>query len=215
MKRILYAALPLLLVAGHATTSLAQDVTRYAPSVAQPRASHAAYLRASMGVTPTKNWEYRCAKLGLEYAPMLTSHLGLAGRVAAVVGAPTASAPIYGPWIESMPNQNYRAGFVEAEGLYYPLGTSHRVRFAVGLGGFAGSYTQNTFTTATIVSNELQSFTSETRRGTAVGYLGSLNLEVALGQERNWLLGLKATRQYIVHGVTNLPGQSLTLARKI
>lgn len=48
MKRILYASLPLLLVESHATTSCAQEVTRYAPLVAQPRPPQVAYLRASL-----------------------------------------------------------------------------------------------------------------------------------------------------------------------
>ena len=214
---------PLLLITGVTASAHAQAVTRYAPSVAQPSSARVAYLRASLGTTYTLGWEYRCARLGLEYAPMLTKHIGVAGRLVGVAGHPTAATALYGPWIADVPNQNYRAGFVEVEGLYYPFGIAHRVRFALGLGGFTGYYRLNTLNSARVVSNEVQTYELATRQGAATGYLGSLNVEVALGKERRWLLGFKATRQQgegasLTHwsrGITNLPGQSLTLARQL
>lgn len=213
----------LLLVASLATTAHAQGLTRYAPSVAQLKPARLAYVRASLGTTYTLGYDYRCARLGLEYAPMLTPHFGLAGRLVGVAGQPTAATALYGPWIEAVPNQNYRAGFVEVEGLYYPFGTMRRVRFAVGLGGFTGYYNLNTISSANVISGQVQAYELATRQGAATGYLGSLNVEVALGKQRVWLLGFKATRQQgqgasltnLRRGITNLPGQSLTLARQL
>jgi hypothetical protein len=97
------------------------------------------------------------------------------------------------------------------------------VRFAVCLGGFTGYYNLHTISSAKVISNEVQTYELATRRGAAIGYLGSLNVEVALGKERRWLVGLKATRQQgqgasltnLRRGITDLPGQSLTLARQL
>ncbi|AMR28511.1 hypothetical protein A0257_16365 [Hymenobacter psoromatis] len=79
--------------------------------------------------------------------------------------------------------------------MYYPFGITRRVRFALGFGGFTGRYKLNTFNSATIIDNQVQTYELATRQGAATGYLGSLNVEVALGKQRVWLLGLKATRQ--------------------
>ncbi len=212
-----YAFLTILLAAGGATRAHAQDRVLPDPSVASVHARpfQVAYLRASVGVGSTLGWEYNCPRVALEYAPMLTRHLGLAGRIAGVAGQPSASTPLYGTWIKDIPNQNYRAGFVEAEGLVYPFGNTRRVRFALGAGGFAGYYKLNSISSATIVDNKLAEYELSTSQGTSAGYLFSLNLEVALGKQRVWLLGLKATRQQGLGGITNLPGQSLTLARQL
>lgn len=207
----------LLLVTGVATTAHAQDSTRDAPRVAQPAPARLAYLRASLGTTYSLSWEYRCARLGLEYAPMLTKHIGVAGRLVGVAGQPTAASSLYSARPEAVADQHYRAGFVEVEGLYYPFGTTHRVRFALGVGGFTGYYNQQT------TSEQVQTYQLVTRQGAATGYLGSLNMEVALGKERVWLVGFKAMRQQgqgasltdLSRGITNLPGQSVTLARQL
>lgn len=212
-----YVSLAFLLAIGGATSARAQDRVQAAPSIAADRVRpfQVAYLRATVGVNPTIGWEYRCPRVAVEYAPMLTRHLGLAARLAGSAGRPSASTALYGSWIKEIPNQNYRAGFFEAEGLVYPFGNTHRVRFALGVGGFAGLYKLNTISSATIVDNKVVAYELDTRQGASAGYLGSLNLEVALGKERVWLLGLKATRQKGLGGVTNLPGQSLTIARQL
>lgn len=216
----LYVSLTLLLLAGYLPPAAAQEAALSAP--AQPARTSApvrpfqvAYLRTSVGITSTLGWEYRCPRLALEYAPLLTRHLGLAGRLVGVTGHPTASTPLYGRWIEQVPNQNYRAGFVEAEGLVYPFGNTRRVRFALGLGGYAGYYKLNAISSANVVDQQVVAYELATQKGGAVGYLGSLNVEVALGKQRRWLVGLKATRQKGLGGITNLPGQSLTIARQL
>lgn len=217
LMNTLYASLTLVLAVGSGASAVAQDRVSAEPStaVAKPRPFQVAYLRASVGIGNTLGWEYRCPRIALEYAPLLTRHLGLAARVAGVAGQPAASTPLYGTWITDIPNQNYRAGFVEAEGLLYPLGNTRRVRFALGAGGFAGYYKLNSISSATLVDNKVVAYELATREGSRAGYLFSLNVEVALGKQRAWLLGLKATRQQGLGGITNLPGQSLTLARQL
>ena len=220
MFRKLYVPLTLLLVAGHLPKAAAQEAAPRAPAraanaSAPVRPFQVAYLRASLGVTSTLGWEYCCPRLAVEYAPMLTRHLGLAGRLVGVAGHPTTSTPLYGSWIEQVPNQNYRAGFVEAEGLLYPFGNTRRVRFAIGLGGYAGYYKLNAISSANVVAQQVVAYELTTEQGGAVGYLGSLNVEVALGKQRRWLVGLKVTRQKGLGGITNLPGQSLTIARQL
>ena len=220
MFRKLYVRLTLLLVAGHLPKAAAQEAAPRAPAraanaSAPVRPFQVAYLRASLGVTSTLGWEYRCPRLAVEYAPMLTRHPGLAGRPVGVAGHPTASTPLYGSWVEQVPNQNYRAGFVEAEGLLYPFGNMRRVRFALGLGGYAGYYKLNAISSANVVAQQVVVYELATEQGGAVGYLGSLNVEVALGKQRRWLVGLKATRQKGLGGLTNLPGQSLTIASQL
>ena len=218
MSPNLYASLALLLAVGPLANADAQDIAPREPvraastSPSFPRPFQVAYLRASLGVTSTLGWEYRCPRLAVEYAPMLTRHIGLAGRLVGVAGHPTAATPLYGPWIEKIPNQNYRAGFLEAEGLVYPFGNTRRVRFALGAGGYAGYYQLNAISSANVVGQQVVAYELATQQGGAVGYLGSLNVEVALGKQRVWLVGLKATRQKGLAGITNLPGQSLTLA---
>lgn len=181
----------------------------------QVRATLPQYLRLQVGTMPTLTWDYPCLRLGLEYAPLLTRHLGLAGRLIGVAGQPTGSSGPYGPWIKQVPNQNYRAGFVEAEALLYPLGVNHRVRFALGLGGFTGFFRQNAFSFVNVVDNQVRDYALASYGGNVTGYQGSLNLEVALGKQRVWAVGVKLLRQKGYGGITDLPRQSLTLARQL
>ena len=103
-----YAFLTLLFAVGGATSACAQDRVLATPSVAADhvRPFQVAYLRASVGLNPTIGWEYRCPRVAVEYAPMLTRHLGLAGRLAGSAGQPSASTGLYGSWIKDIPNQN-------------------------------------------------------------------------------------------------------------
>lgn len=214
MNYTFYLSLSVALAAS-ITGASAQEASPPATTLRTPHLTKPSFLRVSLGVTSTLNWEYTCPRLAIEYAPMLTRHLGVAARLVGVAGKPSTSSALYGPWIAEIPNQNYRAGFLEAEGLLYPFGVSHRVRFAVGLGGYVGRYRSNGFSAAEVQYSHVQSYQLETRQGNAVGYLGSLNLEVALGKKQAWLLGLKATRQQGLGGITNLPSQSLTIARQL
>ena len=205
-----------LLLAGVWTTTQAQVApAATAPPSSQVHAKLPQYVRLQVGTTPTITWHYPCLRLGLEYAPMLTRHLGLAGRLVGVAGQPTGSSGPYGPWIKQVPNQNYRAGFVEAEALLYPFGINHRVRFALGLGGFTGFFKQNAFSFVNVVDNQVRDYALSSYGGNVTGYQGSLNLEVALGKQRVWAVGVKLLRQKGYSGITNLPGQSFTLARQL
>ena len=173
-----------------------------------------AYLRLGLGTTFDAQKYYRCARVWVEYAPMLTRRVGLAGRLAGVAGKPSASA-LYGSWIDQVPNQNYQAGYAEGEVLFYPFGNDKRVRFALGAGGFAGYYKKNDLDFVNVVDNRVVDYRLASQQGIHAGYLGSLNLEVALGSEQHWLVGLKATLQKGVGGVTDVPSESLTLGRRL
>ena len=210
MRQSIYAILSLVLACGGGPAAWAQT----APATPATAPARPAFLRFSVGTMPTLNWDYTCPRLAIEYAPMLTRHLGVAARLAGVAGRPSASSGPNAPWITDVPSQNYRAGFVEAEGLLYPFGVAHRVRFAVGAGGYVSQYKLNSISSVEVSSNRVVRYELATYEGTRAGYLFSLNLEVALGQQRAWLLGLKATRQQGLGGITNLPGHSLTLARQ-
>jgi hypothetical protein len=216
MKLTLLSTFPLLVIALSQATEAQAQVEQAVPSAAPAPKSpfQTAYLRLNVGTTFDALKYYRCARVAVEYAPMLTHHVGLAGRLAGVAGSPSASN-LYGTWIDQLPNQNYKAGYAEAEALYYPFGNQKRVRFAVGAGGFVGYYKKNSFSFANVVDNQLVDYQLTSHQGVHAGYLGSLNLEVALGTEQRWLVGLKATLQKGVGGVTDVTGQSLTLARRL
>jgi hypothetical protein len=207
----------LLLLASCCTLRMQAQAVRppFHPTLDQQSPPRVAYLRATVGTTATLDWAYTCSRIALEYAPMLGPRFGLAGRVAGVTGHPTAATPLYGPWIETIPNQNYRAGFLEGEALYYPFGSSHRVRFALGLGAFFGTYKHNSVDTIFVVNNQVTHYHLASRNGSQAGYIASANLEVGVGQQQRWLVGLKVTRQQGTGKIDNLPSQGLTLARKL
>ena len=211
-----------LLAAGPVAGALAQveqatpqaQAPAAAPQPVPTRPFQVAYLRVGIGTTFDARKYYRCTRLAVEYAPMLTRQVGLAGRLVGVAGKPAGSGP-YGPWIDQLPNQNYKAGYAEGEVLFYPFGNEGRVRFAVGAGGFAGYYKKNDFDFVSVVDNRVVDYLLASYQGFHGGYLGSLNLDVALGQQQRWLVGLKATLQKGVGGVTDLPAQSLTVRRRL
>ena len=209
MKHLFYSGLSIALAVGSYSAAGAQALPSSPAPVARPT-----FLRLSLGTMPTLNWEYTCPRVALEYAPMLTRHLGVAARLAGVAGRPNDASGPNAPWITQVPDQNYRAGLLEAEGLLYPLGVTHRVRFALGAGGYVARYKHNTVAGAEIVSGQVINYKTATYEGNRAGYLFSLNLEVALGQQRAWVLGLKAARQRGLSGITNLPVHSLTFARQ-
>ncbi|TPG67000.1 hypothetical protein [Hymenobacter nivis] len=222
MKTHLYAALPVVLLAlAHAPGALAQT-ERATPLEAAPAASAApasarpfqvAYLRLGVGTTFDSYKHYRCTRIALEYAPMLTRKIGLAGRLVGVVGTPSDSGP-YGPWIYQLPNQNYKSGHAEVEALFYPFGNAKRVRFAVGAGGFAGYYKLNGFNSASLLDGNVVAYQLLSEQKVYGGYLASLNLDVALGPQQRWLVGLRVAQQKGSGGVTDVPSETLTLARR-
>jgi hypothetical protein len=220
MKTHFYATLSIVLVAlSHAPGAQAQaehatplEATPTAPAPARP--FQVAYLRFGLGTTFDAYKTYRCTRLAVEYAPMLTPHLGLAGRLVGVAGTPSDGGP-YGPWIHQLPNQNYKSGHAEAEVLLYPFGSAKRVRFALGAGGFAGYYKLNGFSSASLLDGNVVAYRLLSEQKVYGGYLGSLNLDVALGPQQRWLVGLRVAQQKGTGGVTDVPSETLTLARRL
>jgi hypothetical protein len=217
--------IPAALLAGltlQASEAVAQaTITKPAPSVgtlteaptpipATATSRHPAYVRLSLGMVYDINMYYRCARLSAEYAPMLTRHLGLASRLVGVGGHPSGLE-------NKVPNQNYKAAYVEQEVTFYPVGGAGdtRVRFGVGAGGFAGYYQKNTFDFFNAVGGEIKDYALTERHGFHGGYLYSANLEVALNADRRWLVGARAARQSGIGGITTQPAYTLTLARRL
>jgi hypothetical protein len=205
--------LALLGALGQATSAHAQAeyarpqvATRFAPP---PEPFRMAYLRVGVGSTSDALNSYRCTRLAVEYAPMLTTHLGLASRLVGVGGKPSN-------WLETQaPNQNYKAAYLEQEALFYPLGNNRRVQFAVGAGGFAGYYRKNSVSWMEAVEGQLTNYQLASYQGVHAGYLGSLNLGVALGQQQHWQLGFKSTIQNGTAGTATLFTNSFTIGRRL
>lgn len=149
-------------------------------AAAAARPFQVAYLRFGLGTTFDANKSYRCTRLAMEYAPMLTRHLGMAGRLVGVAGTPMDGGAL-GPWIYQLPNQNYKSGHAEGEVLFYPFGNTKRVRFALGAGGFAGYYKDNGFSFVNLLDGHIIDCRLLSHQGSYGGYLASLNLDVALG----------------------------------
>jgi hypothetical protein len=214
MKSIFFSTIAGTLLAFSQMTEAQAQQTPDAPAQTAPNSAVArpfqtAYLRVGLGTSYDINKYYRCARLSVEYAPMLNRWLGLSGRLVGVLGKPSGS------FEKQIPNQNYKAAYVEQEVLFYPLGTSNKVRFALGAGGFAGYYKKNSFSYMSAVSGKVTDYGLSSQQGTHAGYLGSLSLETDLGQEKRWAVGVKSTIQNGIGGVTTLSTHSLTLGRRL
>lgn len=191
-----------------ATASPAQTVaTDVAPTTA---AGRPAYLRLGLGTTYDIVGYYRCARVSLEYAPMLSRQIGLASRIVGVSGKPSHKE------LESqLPNQNYKAAYLEQEVVFYPFGNDKRVNVGVGAGGFAGYYHRNSFNNFQSVSGKVTDYKLASQQGFHGGYMFLLNLDVVLGQRQQWRLGAKSTIQSGKNGNTTTPTHNLTLARRL
>ncbi len=209
----LLGALALLGALSQATSAHAQ--AEYArPQVATPFAPpaepfHVAYLRVGVGSTSDALNGYRCAHLSLEYAPMLTTHVGLASRMAGVVGKPSDCLE------KQLPNQNYKAAYLEQEALFYPLGNNRRVQFAVGAGGFAGYYKKNSVDYTEASEGHLTDYRLVSYQGVHAGYLGSLNLGVGLGSQQHWQVGFRAIVQNGVSTSATIFTHTLTVGHRL
>lgn len=215
MKSVFFSAIAsALLAVSQATEARAQQVAAVseqtaAADVPVTRPFQVAYLRVGLGTSYDINKYYRCARLSAEYAPMLNQRLGLSGRLVGVFGKPSSS------FEKQLPNQNYKAAYVEQEILLYPFGINKRVRVAFGAGGFAGYYKKNGFSYISAVSGEVVDYGLNSQQGVHAGYIASLNLEAALGQEKRWAIGVKSTIQNGIGGVSTLRTHSLTLGRRL
>lgn len=180
-----------------------------APASAPVRPFQVAYLRLGLGTSHEISYNYRCARFFVEYSPLLTRRLGLAGRLVGIAGKPTSD------FEKQLPKQNYKAAYVEEEVLFYPFGADKRVRFAVGAGGFAGYYKRNGFDYINVVSGKVTDYKLASEQGVHAGYLGSLSVEAGLGAQQRWQVGLKSTIQNGIGGITTMRTHSLTLGRRL
>jgi hypothetical protein len=180
-----------------------------AAEIPATRPFQVAYLRVGLGTSYDIDKYYRCARFSVEYAPMLNRRLGLSGRLVGVLGKPSSS------FEKQVPKQNYKAAYVEQEVLFYPFGAEKKVRFALGAGGFAGYYKKNTTSYISGVSGKVVDYGLATQQGVHAGYIGSLSLETALGQEQRWAVGVKSTIQNGIGGVSTLKTHSLTVGRRL
>ncbi|MDO7853136.1 hypothetical protein [Hymenobacter convexus] len=202
-------------VAGHAQTTTAAPAsaalaeTTALPAPAADAPSHPAFLRMGVGRTEAAGPTYHCLRVAVEYTRLLCRHWGASGRLVGIGGQPQEGMA------SQLPNQNYRAGYAEAEALWYPFGNARRVLFAVGAGGFAGYYQHNGYS---FVGNYAEApylrYSLATWQGAHAGLLGSLNLEVGLGTTQRWRVGGKVMKETGLGGVTAFTSHSLTLARR-
>ena len=206
MFRIYHVAGSLLLLLPAAAT--AQRAPSDAQTAPLPTSTKPSYLRLGVGTAYDVGGYYRCTRLALEYAPTLSRHFGLAGRVVGVFGTPNDKLQ------QQLPDQNYKAGFVEAEGIYYPFGTDKRVQFGIGAGGFAGYYKKNDYTYLQATSGQVTDYSLVSNSGPYAGYLLSLNLDTAIGTKQLWRVGAKATVQNGINGGTT-SSYNLTLAKRL
>ena len=207
MGNLLAAGCTFWLLAGPLVPALAQATTPAPAAVPAPRKP--SYLRLGLGTTYDFAGYYRCTRVSAEWAPMLTRRLGLASRLVGVAGKPDDS------YERQAPHQNYKAAHVEQEAIFYPFGADKRIVFGVGGGGFVGYYKKNSFDYLQFTDGKLVDYRLASWEGTHAGYLLSLNLEVALGAERRWRVGLKSTLQNGINGNTTSPSSNLTLARRL
>ncbi|WP_324677847.1 hypothetical protein [Hymenobacter sp. GOD-10R] len=165
--------------------------------------------------------DYMCFKAHVEYAPLFGRYLGTGTRLAFVAGSSESINTIYSTSLNSIGVginipfvMSYEAANVEQEIYVYPFGNDKQVLFALGGGGYIGYSNRygapenyGDFTTGT------QTVRLDHERGLHVGYLFSLNLDVALDQNRKWLIGGKASFQNDTFG-NSLAALQLKLGRR-
>ena len=179
------------------------------PSAAAPVPGRVSYFRLGVGRTEGAGVYYDCARLSLEYVTLAGRHWGAGGRLVGIAGAPWEGTQ------SQIPNQNYKAGYAEAEGFWYPFGNNQRVTVAVGAGGFAGYYRNNSYSSiGNYPDAPYLRYILASHEGMHAGLLGSLNLEVGLGTTQRWRVGGKVMKETGLGGVTTFTSHSLTLARR-
>ncbi|AHJ97885.1 hypothetical protein [Hymenobacter swuensis] len=172
-------------------------------------AGRPAYVRLGVGTAHDIYGYYPCTRLSAEFAPMLSRKIGLASRVVGIVGKPSSGLET------QLPNQNYRAGYLEQEVVFYPFGNDHRVNVGLGAGGFFGYYRRNSNSYLRGVNGQVTEYELASQKGFHGGGLLSLNVDVALGEKQQWRVGGKATLQNGISGNTRSSTYSLTLGRRL
>ncbi|OON66937.1 hypothetical protein [Hymenobacter sp. CRA2] len=188
---------------------LALPATAQTPALTPAARPH--LLDFGLGTSLNGSGDYNCLKTHLGYTRTLSRHVSAGPRVSMISGTKRL---VFGP-ADYLP-MSYHAVNLEGEAYYAPFGNDRRVVFAVGVGAYAGYTLQQDFEWAGYGldangNRELQ-YKSRDPNGFHVGYMASLNLDLAMGRQQLWLLGLKAALQNDTYA-NILPGAQLRIAR--
>jgi hypothetical protein len=175
-----------------------------------------ALLRLGVGSCLNGSGDYGVVKMHVEYAPQFGRHLRLGSRVAVISGSSSYDFG-YGYVVP----KSYRAVNLEQEVYWVPFGVNKPVEFSVGVGSFVGygiskglrygelRYTDFNGNFLTYPEFEYVSFQN---RGFHVGYIASLNIDVAIDQARTWRVGGRLSLQNNTRA-TILPGGQFQISR--
>ncbi|GAB2941158.1 hypothetical protein GCM10027048_02020 [Hymenobacter coalescens] len=177
-----------LLLAG--TVGICPSLAQTTPLVDAAARPHT--LEAGIGIA---GGDYAYFRTHLGYAHRLGRHLSVGARVAMI----SASDAVYMAPNVSIPS-TYQAINLENEVYLAPFGNDGRFVFALGGGGYVGYSRHHSYLWASYQPNPSgQGYTLETQsrdeRGLHVGYIASLNGDLAINPERTWLIGGKIALQ--------------------
>lgn len=207
---------PLRLLLPLLALSTAQLAVAQAPPPLAAPVHRAALLRLGLGSCLNGSGDYGVTKLQVEYAPQFGRHLRLGSRLALISG----SEPLdfgHGYTVA----QSYRALNVEQEAYWVPFGVNRALEFSVGVGAFGGYGSQKGIRQGGLrhidpygnfLPEPILEYEPLRERGFHVGYIASLNLDVALNQERTWRVGTRASLQNDTDA-NILPGIQFQLSR--
>jgi len=166
-------------------------------------AQRPASIQLGVGSAGMGTGDYVGVKAHLEYAPLFGRHLGTGTRLAFIGGSRESFTTVYDPIPQPGNNgvkvpyaMSYQAVNVEHEFYLYPFGNDQQILFAIGGGGYGG-YSNRYGAPQTRWDAGLGGTvnTLEHEHGLHAGYTFSLNLDVALDTNRQWLAGGKASFQ--------------------
>ncbi|MBW3127789.1 hypothetical protein [Hymenobacter profundi] len=173
-------------------------------------AQRPASIQLGVGSALVGTGDYKALKAHVEYAPLFGRHLGTGTRLAFIGGSRESFSTVFDPiprpgstGINVPYAMTYQAANLEHEFYLYPFGNNRQVLFAVGGGGYVG-YSNRYGAPQTRWDAGLGGAVNylEHEQGVHAGYMLSLNLDVALGIDRQWLAGGKASFQNDTFGNT-------------
>lgn len=174
---------------------------------APPAPHRPALLRVGLGGSWLGTGDYYVPKASVEYAPQFGRHLRLGARLAYL----SKSHPyVFGPGY-TIP-QSYRALNLEHEVYWLPIAAGKGVEIGLGAGVFGGYARQDGFRWARLTPDEGFRYDADKVRGFHVGYLASVNVDLALDPERTWRFGARLAVQNDTRGNV-LPGAQFQFSR--
>ncbi|RTQ46798.1 hypothetical protein EJV47_20710 [Hymenobacter gummosus] len=189
------------------------------PALAQTTAPAAAerphMLDFGIGQSLNGSGDFYCLKTHLGYTYTLGRHLSVGPRLAMISGADV----IYFDRNAYVP-VSYHAVNLEGEAYYAPFGNDRRFVFALGAGAYVGHTKQYDVLWASYGIDNIADpeprlrYEPRNTKGVHVGYLASLNADLAVDQQRRWQLGLKVALQNDTYA-NILPGVQLRVGRRL